>query len=48
MNQRVRIKDLWAEQRIFLGRSVIGMTIVFVLCLVLVGQLVWLQMSVLG
>ena len=43
MNERVRIKDLWAEQRIFLGRSVIGMTIVFVLCLVLVGQLVWLQ-----
>ena len=43
MSARVRIKDLWAEQRIFLGRSVIGMTIVFVLCLVLVGQLVWLQ-----
>ncbi len=43
MSQRVRIKDLWAEQRIFVGRSLFGMTLVFMLCLVLAGQLVWLQ-----
>jgi penicillin-binding protein 2 len=43
MIQRVRIKDLWNEQRIFLGRSVLGMTIVFGLSLVLIGQLVHLQ-----
>ena len=43
MNQRVRIKDLWAEQRIFVSRSLIGMTLVFVLCVVLVSQLVRLQ-----
>jgi penicillin-binding protein 2 len=43
MSQRVRIKDLWAEQRIFVGRSLFGMTLVFLLCLVLAGQLMWLQ-----
>jgi penicillin-binding protein 2 len=43
MSQRVRIKDLWAEQRIFVGRSVVGMTVVFLMCVALAAQLVRLQ-----
>lgn len=43
MNSRVRIKDLWNEQRIFIGRTVIAMSIVLAMCLVLVGRLVYLQ-----
>lgn len=43
MTRRVRIKDLWAEQRILVSRSLLGMTLVFLLSAVLVAQLVWLQ-----
>jgi penicillin-binding protein 2 len=43
MNSRVRIKDLWNEQRIFLSRTVAAMTIVGLLSLALIGKLVYLQ-----
>jgi len=43
VRRRVRIKDLWAEQRIFVARSLVGMTLVFLLSVALTVQLVWLQ-----
>lgn len=43
MSQKGRIKNLWNEQRLFVTRSVAGMTLVFLLSLALVGQLVYLQ-----
>jgi penicillin-binding protein 2 len=43
VSQPVRIKDQWAEGRLFVSRSVIGMTLVFLLSATLVAQLVRLQ-----
>lgn len=43
MAGRVRIKDLWAEQRMFLTRSVVATTLVVALMLVLMGKLFYLQ-----
>ena len=43
MAGRVRIKDLWGEQRMFLTRSFAAMTIVIALMLLLAGRLFYLQ-----
>lgn len=43
MAGRVRIKDLWTEQRMFLTRSFVAMTLVVALLLLLTGRLFYLQ-----
>ena len=43
MPGRVRIKDHWNEQRIFIGRTFAAMVIIALLTVILIGKLSYLQ-----